>query len=111
MVERTHLDGGETPIESLERGECPPEALNTSRPNTGARKSSAPIESRRLTRSTTQRGKETDRPPLGAIASSPISNAGINKTNDARSTERRQSKNKSRRQNAHVAERKPPSPS
>ncbi|MCJ1456653.1 hypothetical protein MMC28_007015 [Mycoblastus sanguinarius] len=107
---RTHLQGGETILASLEGEECPPEALNASRPKTRARKS-ATIECRRITRSTTQRGKETDRPPLGAIASSPNSNAGINKTKDARSTERRQSKNKYRRQNAHVAERKPPSPS
>lgn len=103
---RTYLDGGETRVESLERGEFPSEALNTFRPKTRVRKSSAPIERRsaRTTRSTTQRGKE-------AIASSPNLNAGINKINDTRSTERRQSKNKYRRQNTHVAERKPPSPS
>ena len=107
---RTHLDRGETPVESLERGESPPEALNTSKPKTRARKSSAPIERRsaRVTRNTTQRGKGTDRPLLGAIASSPNSDA--NKTKDVRSTERRQSKNRYRRQNAHVAERKPPPP-
>ena len=110
---RTHLDGGETLVESLERKESPPEALNASRPKTRARKSSALRERRsaRVTRSTTQRGKGTDRPLSGVIASSPDSNAGINKTKDARSPERRQSKNKYRRQNAHVAERKPPSPS
>ena len=108
---RTHLEGGETPLESLERGKSPSEALNTSRPKTRARKSSAPIERRsaRVIRSTTQRGKGTDRPQLGAIASSSHSDA--NKTKDARSTERRQSKNKYRRQNAHVTERKPPLPS
>lgn len=110
---RTHLDGGETPLESLECGESPPEALNASRPKTRARKSSAPRErpSARVTRSTTQRGKETDRPLLGSTASSPNSDAGTKKTKDARSIERRQSKNKYRRQNAHVAERKPPPPS
>ena len=103
---RTHLDGGETRVESLERGESPPEALNTSRPKTRARKLSAPIERRsaRTTRSTTQRGK-------GAIASSPNLNAGINKTKDARSSERRQSKNKYRRQHTQVVERKLRSPS
>ena len=35
-----------------------------------------------------------ERPPSRAIASSPNSDAGINNTKDARSTERRQSKNK-----------------
>ena len=109
----THLEGGETPLESLEGGESPPEALNTFRPKTRARKSSAPIERRsaRVTRSNTQRGKGTDRPLSGAIASNPNLNASINKTNDTRSTGRRQQKNKYRHQNAHVAERKPPSPS
>jgi len=108
---RTHLEGGEIPLESLECGECPPEALNASRPKTRARELSVPIERRsaRVTRSTTQREKGTDRPLSEAIASSPNSDA--NKTKDARSTERRQSKNKYRRQNAHVAERKPPPPS
>ncbi len=107
----THLEGGETPLESLEGGESPPEALNPSRPKTRARKSSAPIERRsaRVTRSTTQRGKGTDRPLSEAIASSPNSDAGINNTKDARSTERRQSKNKYRRQRTEVVERTPPS--
>ena len=107
----THLESGETPLESLEGGESPLEILNIFRPKT--RESSAPVERRsaRVTRSTTQRGKGTDRPASGAIANSPNSDAGINNTNNARSTERRQSKNKYRRQNAHVAERKPPSPS
>ena len=92
----THLEGGETPLESLEGGESPSEALNPSRPKTRARKSSAPIECRsaRVTRSTTQREKETNRPLSEAIASSPNSDAGINNTKDARSTERHQSKNK-----------------
>ena len=110
---RTHLQGGETPLESLQGGESPPEARNASRPKTRARKSSAPRErpSARVTRSTTQRGKETDRPLWGPTASSPNSDAGINKTKDARSIERRQSKNQYRRQSARVAERKPPLPS
>ena len=88
---RTHLEGGETPLESLEDGESPPEALNTSSPKTTARKSSAPIERRsaRVTRSTTQREKGTDRPLSRAIVSSLNLNAGINKTKDIRSTERR----------------------
>ena len=108
---RTHLEGGETLLESLEGGEFPPEALNTSIPKTRAPKSSAPIKRRsaRTTRSTTQRGKGTDRPPSGAIASSPNSDAGINNTKDARSTGRRQSKNKHRRQHTEVVERTPPS--
>ena len=108
---RTHLEIGETPLESLEGGECPPEVLNTFRPKTRARKSSVPVERRsaRVTRSTTQRGKGTDRPPLGAIASSPNSDAGINSTKDARSIKRRQRKNKYRRQHTEVVERTPPS--
>ena len=108
---RTHLEIGETPLESLEGGECPPEVLNTFRPKTRARKSSVPIERRsaRVTRSTTQRGKGTDRPLSGAIVSSPNLNAGINKTKDARSTKRRQSKNIYRRQHTEVVERTPPS--
>ncbi len=99
---RTHLEGGESP----------PEALNTSRPKITARKPSAPIErcSARVTRSTTQRGKGTDRLLSGAIASSSKLNAGIKKTKDARFPERRQSKNEYRRQKSHVAERKPLSP-
>ena len=100
---RTYLEGEESLTE----------VLNTSGPKTRKQKSSAPIERRsaRVTRSTAQRRKGTDRQALGANASGPNSNAGINKTKDARSTERRQSKNKCRRQNAHVAERKRPSPS
>ena len=98
---RTHLEGRE----------FPPEVQNTFRLKTGARKSSAPVERRsvRVTRSTTQRGKETDRPPSGAIASSPNWDAGINNTKDARSTKRRQSKNIYRRQHTEVVERTPPS--
>ena len=108
---RTHLGGGAPPLKSLRGGESPPEALDTSRPKTRARKLSAPKELRsaRTTRSPTQRGKGTDGPPLGAIASSPNWNAGTNKTKGARPTERRQSKNNYRRQNAQVAEKKPPS--
>ena len=108
---RTHLEIGETPLESLEGGECPPKVINTFRPKARARKSSAPVECRsaRVTRSTTQRGKGTDRPPSGAIASSPILDAGINNTKDARSTKRRQRKNKYRPQHIEVVERTPPS--
>ena len=109
---RTHLGGGEPPLTSLEGGVSPPEALGISRLESRARKLS-PFKGRRsarTTRSTTQRGNGTDRPPLGAIASSPDSNTGISKTKAARSTERRQSKNKYRRQNAHVAEKKRSSP-
>lgn len=51
-----------------------------------------------------ERGKGTDRPQSGAIA-----DAGINNTEDARSTERRQSKNIYRRQHTEVVERTPPS--
>ena len=109
---RTHLEGGETPLESLKGRETPPEALNASRPKTRARKSSAPRErpSARVTRSTTQRGKETDQLPSGPTASRPNSYTGFNKPKDARSTERRQSKNKYRRHNTRVLEIKPPSP-
>ena len=105
----THLESGETPLESLEGGESPPEVLNIFRPKT--RESSAPVERRsaRVTRSTTQRGKGTDRRASGAIANSPNSDAGINNTKNARSTERRQSKNKYRRQHTQVLERTPPS--
>ena len=70
-----------------------------------------PVERRsvRVTRSTTQRGKETDRPLLRAIASSLNSDAGINSTKDARSIKRRQRKNKYRRQHTEVVERTPSS--
>ena len=107
---RTRLGSGETPLESLKGGEGPSKVLNNFRPKTRARKSSAPVERRsaRVTRSTTQRGKVIDR-PSGAIASSPNSDAGINNTKDARSTERRQSKNEYRRQHTEVVERTPPS--
>ena len=108
---RTHLERRKTHLESLKDGEFYSEALKTSRPKTRARKLSVPIESRsaRVTRSTTQRGKGTDQPPSGAIVSSPNLNAGVNKSKNARSSERRQSKSKYRRQIAQVAERKPPS--
>ena len=100
---RTYLEGGESFTE----------VLDTSSPKIRKQKPSAPIERRsaRVTRSTIQRMKGTGRQPLGALASSSNSNAGISKTKDARSTERHQSKNKYRRQNAHVAETKRPSPS
>ena len=108
---RTHLGSGETPLESLEGGECPSKVLNNFRPKIRARKSSAHVNRRsaRATRSTAQRGKVIDRPPSGAIASSPNLDAGINNTNDARSTERRQSKNEYRRQHSEVVERTSPS--
>ena len=108
---RTHLESGETPLDSLKGGGGPSKVLSNFRPKTRARKSSAPVERRsaRVTRSTTQRGKGTDRPPSGAIASSPKSDAGINNTKDARSTKRRQSKNDYRRQHTEVVERTPPS--
>lgn len=38
----THLESGETALESLEGGEFPPEVLNIFRPKTRARKSSRP---------------------------------------------------------------------
>ena len=109
---RTHLARGEASPQSLEHGESPPEASITSRPKTRARKS-APTEHRsaRTTRSTTRRGNGTEQPPSKAIASSPKLSAGTNKTQDPRSTQRRQRKNKYRRQNAQAVEVKPPSPS
>ena len=53
--------------------------------------------------------KGTDRPRLGAIASSPNSDA--DKTKYTYSTERHQSKNKYRPQHAQVVEKRSPSPS
>ena len=108
---RTHLEGEEILYESLKCGKYPPEALNASRRKTRARESSVPMERRsaRVTRNITQRGKGTDRPVSGAIASS--SNSDTNKTKYKYSTERRQSKTKYRRQHTQVVEKESPSPS
>jgi len=98
---RTYLDGEGFPFE----------ALNDSKPKTRARQSSATKERRttRSTRNTTQRRKETDQIQLGPIGSNPNRYAGA-KTRDGRSAGRRKSKDRYRRRNAQVAERKPPSP-
>ena len=92
-------------------GKYPPEALNASRRKTRARKSSVLMEGRsaRVNRSITQRGKGTDRPLSGAIASSP--NSDTNKTKYKYSTERRQSKTNYRRQHTQMVEKGSPSPS
>jgi len=93
----TYLDGGGFPFD----------ALNDSKPKTRARQSLATKERRttRSMRNTTQRRKETDRLQLGPIASNPNRYAGA-KTRDGR----RKSKDRYRRRNAQLAERKPPSP-
>ncbi len=92
---------------NLDGREFPFDALNDSKPKTRARRSSATKERRttRGIRDTTQQREDTDQLQLGAIASNPNRYAGA-KTRDGR----RKGKDRYRRRNAQLAERKPSSP-